>query len=386
MAAALVVAGCGSTVTGRSVAPSDRPSADDVRTDLLDPGKYPISAVPLPTASSTVAGVVFEGQRMADAVVVPSEVDATLRHLRVSNTGAVENAQALRADIGLSRANIVAKHRFIVGFSSARDSGSGPAPDTSLVNMVMRFPDRGAAVAAAAALAATDVTQRPTAIPRHVDASASAYVMGHGVIVESFTAHGPYVLYQWVQTKESVETATELVAKTLDLQGRRMDEFVPTDPSRIAGLSLGAKDLLTHTLPTTSEVFGASSGEYSARGALHFQVDPMDSAALFENAGVESVSLRETMVLAARDPASATNLAEELAAHASAAGATLIQGVAGLPNAKCVDAGTDSDQTQRRFHCFASAGRFAYETSSEQQDDARKKAAAQYLVLRQYHR
>jgi hypothetical protein len=64
-------------------------------------------------------GVILEGQRMADAVVIPSEVDSELRQLRPSNTGAVENALALRADIGLSRANIAAKHGFVAGFSSA---------------------------------------------------------------------------------------------------------------------------------------------------------------------------------------------------------------------------------------------------------------------------
>ena len=47
---------------------------------------------------------------MADAVVVPNEVDAALRELVVFNTGAVESVQALRADVGLSRANIAAKH------------------------------------------------------------------------------------------------------------------------------------------------------------------------------------------------------------------------------------------------------------------------------------
>jgi hypothetical protein len=38
---------------------------------------------------------------MADAVVVPSELDAELGQFRPFNTGAVENAEALRADLGL---------------------------------------------------------------------------------------------------------------------------------------------------------------------------------------------------------------------------------------------------------------------------------------------
>ena len=96
---------------------------------------------------------------MADAVVIPSEVDTALRELVVFNTGAVESAQALRADIGLSRANIAAEHGFVAGFSTSRRTGGGSEPDTSLVNLVIRFPDHGAAVAAAAALVATDATK-----------------------------------------------------------------------------------------------------------------------------------------------------------------------------------------------------------------------------------
>lgn len=313
-------------------------------------------------------------------------MDAELRLLRPFNTGAVENAEALRADLGSSRAKILASHHFVAGFSSSRDSEAGSAPGTSLVNLVMRFPDGGAASATAAALAATNAAEVPTSIPRHSDAAASAYDMRQRVIVESFTAHGPYVLYQWVQTNKSVVTATELVAKTLDLQGPRIDRFVATDPSRLASLSFDTNGLLANTLPAKAEVFGAGAGEYSARAALHFQPDPMESAALFKDAGVESVSLRESMVFQTRNSAAAAHLADELAAHASAAGATQIQGVVGLPKAKCVDTDMNTDQISQRFRCYAFAGRYAFQTSSEQQDDARKKATAQYLILKQYHR
>jgi len=289
----VLVAGCGSTVSDTSVAPPDQHNADDVTLDLLDPGKYPITAVPLAIAPSSGTGVVLEGQRMADAVVVPSEVDATLRHLRVFNTGVVENTQALRADIGLSRANIVAKHRFIAGFSSSRDSGSGPVSDTSLVNLVMGFPDGGA----------TGVTQRPTPIPRHRAAAASAFNMGQGAVVESFTPRGPYLLYQWVQTDKPVETATELIAKTLDLQGPRIDQFLPTDPSRLAALPVDPSGLLAHALPASRwHAVTSDIGVYTPQAALHFQADPIDSAALFAATGVESVSIRDGMVFQAEPP------------------------------------------------------------------------------------
>jgi hypothetical protein len=380
--AALSIAGCESTIVGSEVEGTDRRHVDGANLDLLDPGDYPTTAVPLTVADGT--GVVLEGQRMADAVVDPSDVDAALRHLRPFNTGAVQNAEALRGVLGLSRVGILRSHNLIAGFASSRDSEGGSSPSTSLVNLVMRFPDGLGASATAAALAATNAAQVPMAIPRHSDAVASAYDMGHGVIVESFAPHGPYVLYQWVQTKESVETATGLVARTLDLQGPQIDHFVPTDSSRLASLSFDTDGLVAHTLPAEIEVFSATAGEYSARGTLHFQTDPVASAALFMRAGVESVSLRESVVLQTRDPAAAARLVDELAGHAAATGATEISGVPGLPNAICVDVDMAANRTSSRFHCHAFAGRYAFETSSEHQDDAREKTVAQYLILRQY--
>ncbi len=181
MVAALVITGCEPSVTGTGVA-ADHQNDDGVSLALLGPGNYPTTTVPLQLTPSAGTGVVLEGQRMADGVVVPSEVDAALRELVVFNTGAVESAQALSADIGLSRANIVAGHHFVAGFSTYRSTGGGSMSDTSLVNLVMRFADQSAAAAAARALVDTDMTLRRTAIPRHADTPALAFTMAQGVI------------------------------------------------------------------------------------------------------------------------------------------------------------------------------------------------------------
>src|SRR5262249_22285528 len=157
---------------------------------LLNPGNYPTKAVPVSLTPNDTIGVILEGQRMATNVVVPSEVDATVLQLNAFNTGPVENAQALRADIRLPRAEIGARHGFIAGFSTARNTRGTErtsAANTSLVNAVMRFGDPGAAAAAAAQMAATDPMPRPTPIPRYPDAAASASAMPEGVIVEAFT-------------------------------------------------------------------------------------------------------------------------------------------------------------------------------------------------------
>ncbi|OBB15148.1 hypothetical protein A5662_00450 [Mycobacteriaceae bacterium 1482268.1] len=379
VAVVFLTAACGSTVVGTAVGPGQLID-DGATVALLDPGSYSSIAVPLPPKGAD-AGAVLEGQRMADAVVVPSEVDVELRQPRTSNTGVVANAFALRADIGLSRANIAAENGFIAGFSSARDIAGGSGPETSMVNLVMRFPGPRSSAMAVSQLARTDAAQRNTPIRGHPDAVATEFVLSDGAIVESFTPHGAYVLYQWVHTKASVQTAATMVAKALDLQRPRIDQFVPTDRSRIVGLPEDQSGLLAHTLPASSHAAGPEIGVYSARGALHFQPDPVFSAALFTAAGVDSVSLRGTMVIEAGDTAGAARVTDQLAEHDVATGATVIQGVAGLRTAKCVDGGLNTLAVRPRFRCYARNGRYAFTVLSRQQDDVRKQAAAQYLVL-----
>lgn len=95
--------------------------------------------LPVPVAPS--------GKRKAGDVVVPGEVDATLRHLSASNTGVVENAQALRPTSGClgptSWRNVVS----LPASPVRSDTRGGAAPSTSMVNLVMRFPDESAAAA-----------------------------------------------------------------------------------------------------------------------------------------------------------------------------------------------------------------------------------------------
>jgi hypothetical protein len=383
MAAALVITGCTSTAPGVGVKATDRQNADGVTVALLNPGKYPTEAVPLSVSPNESNGVLLEGQRMATNVVVPSEVDAQLLQLNAFNTGPAENPQALRAVIGRPRAEIAARHRFISGFSTARSTRGAElasAPDTSLVNAVMRFGDPGEGAAAAAEMAAAAPMPRPTRIPRYPDAAASGYDMPGGVIEEAFTAHGPYVLYQWVQTIRPPDVATEMIAKTIDLQGPRIDQFVPTQSAQLAGLPVDQTGLLAHTLPASPDT--VAPGVYSPKAAVHFEIDSVKSAAVFTAAGVEFLSLRgATMVYQAKDPDGASRVVDELSADEAEAGATPAEGVAGLPNAKCL---SQAGGGRPMFDCYGRVGRYAFKVSSGQAPDARQQAAAQYLMLKDW--
>ena len=353
-AVVMLVAGC-SPVAGVAVMASP-----------LDVGPYPTSVVAVTQRPGI--GTVLEGQRMAASVVLPTDVDATLRRLESTNTGPVPDAQGLRADIRARRAGIAEANGFVAGFSSSRSTEGEPTPTTSVVNLVMRFPDAGAAAAAAREMAVAEPA-RPTAIAHHRETLALVVTMPRGVIVESFTPRGPYVLYQWVQTRNTLEAATGLVAGILDLQGPRIDAFVPTGP----GLTVDPTLLLAHTLPP-------AVGVYSAPGALHFERDPDRAADAFATAGVSAVSLGRTTVYRSESSTGAAQLINGLTSGELADGATATDGVVGIPDATCVDRG-GGPASPTRYWCAGVSGRYAFTTTSAHSQDARQQAAAQYLLL-----
>jgi hypothetical protein len=353
---AMSLAGC-SPVTGTALSAAP-----------LDVGAYPTTAVAAPVLPPL--GTLLEGQRMAASVVLPSEVDPSLRGLETTSTGPVPDAQALRADIRQPRALIAEAHGFIAGFSSARSTLGEPTPTTSVVNLVMRFPDAGAAAAAAAEMIAAEPA-RPTAIAHHRDAVAQVLVMPRGFIVESFTPHGPYVLYQWVQTRNTLEAASNLVAGILDRQGTRIDAFTPTDPSRLGQLPTDPSGLMAHTLPP-------AVGVYPAPGALHFERDPAGAADVFAAAAVTAVAQGRATVYRSENSTSASLLVDTFVSDEMTDGAVPADPVSGVPDAPCVDRGAT---TPSRYACYGTSGRYAFATTSEHLQDARQQAAAQYLLL-----
>lgn len=356
MAAAAVfvlsLTGC-SLVTGVAVTASP-----------LDVGPYPTTAVVVTLGPDI--GAVLESQSMAASVVLPTDVDATLLRLESANTGPVSDAQGLRADIRGRRAGIAEANGFVAGFSSARSTEGEPTPSTSVVNLVMRFPDAAAASATAKEMVAAEPA-RPVAIAHHRETQALVVTMPRGVIVESFTPRGPYVLYQWVQTRNTLEAATGLVSAILDLQGPRIDALIPTDPA----LLVDGSRLLAHTLPP-------ALGVYSGPGALHFERNPVRAADAFDAAEVGAVALGRTTVYQAESSTSAALLIDQLAADERADGATTADAVAGVPDAACVDRGPASPS---RFTCYGVSGRYAFTAKSERAQDARQQTAAQYVLL-----
>ena len=345
---------------------------------LLDTGAYPTTASSPPSKAGTEwFGRVLEGHRMANYVVVPSQVDPRLTRAIPQNTNTLQNAGDLPVPLDEDDSK-----DFVVGFSTARSSAARQV----LINIVLRFTAPAAAADVAADTAALYARTTGTShggtvsIPRRPPTLAFASETAEGAELHSVTPHGPYVLFQYARSKQGVSDAITLVSKTLDMQEPLIDQFVPDDPSRFADLPTDETGMLSRTLPDPGLPTGGFV--YQPRAALHFQDDSAKAASMFAASGVLAVSAGKSTVYEAADPAKAQGLADSFAADRHDNGYRPAAAVNGLP-ARCFDGGRDNDASPRNFYCTGSAGRYAYEIFSTDQVDAHRQVAAQYRLLMQ---
>ncbi|RAV08209.1 hypothetical protein DQP55_19785 [Mycolicibacterium sp. GF69] len=383
-AVALVVSACTATVEGAAVRPSGGPSGPVLDFDQLDSGRFPTTPRDaLGVAGDPMAGVVLEGQRLADHVIGPWEVDAALTGWFGLGALVLPRAEALALIGPVNVAAAASRHDFVTGFATTRTEKNKQI----LLNAVLRFADDGAAQAAAddmgEAISQPQGADGPAPkleIPGHPDARASSHTgtdrdIGKFGAVRSFTAHGPYVLMQLAQATAGVDAAAQLVGKTIDLQAPEIDKFRATDPSELADISIDPTGLLARTLPLEGRDPTFTKGAtYERRGALHFQTDPVRSAKLFSDTGVDLVAMGGTTVYETEDRQGAEGVVEEFFAEVSTT-ARPANPVRDMPGSRCLRMDDDS------FYCLATADRYAIETSAPTLLAAQQMTAAQYIML-----
>jgi hypothetical protein len=380
--------GCSTTIVGSPVRAAGGPAPGAVDTSLLDVGNYPTKPAALGNAGSDAVGRIVEAQRMSNFVTGPWEVDPALIGHYVSSGLVVSAAKNLTMLSSDAVATIAEQHGFINGFHSSREDKDRK----QLSNSVLRFPDPASATAAATEMvnsvlhASPDDTVltgvAPVPIPGHPEALAASGSFQQvdstlkWQVVKSFTPHGPYVLMQDAQTVVGGRDATAaLVAATLDLQAPLIDQFTATAPADFATLPVDPTGLLARTLPIAArdaQIY--QRADYQRRGILQLQGDPVKSAALFTDTGMDQAAVGKTIVYQARDPAAATKIVDEFAEEVKPSSKPA-DGVNGLPASRCMQLQPGG------FYCLAAADRYAIEVDAGQLPDAKQQLAAQYLML-----
>ncbi|WP_239657272.1 DUF7373 family lipoprotein [Mycobacterium riyadhense] len=398
-----LAAGCTTRLPGNAVkSGGPAPPAADVA--LLDPGNYPRAPrPPLGVVANDDAGHRVEAHRMAQAVVGPWEVDNGLRSVQghQAPTTALPNTASLSVLVfGTAMADQAGRHHFLVGFASGRASltpatGQPSPPDKPKIldNAVLRFASAADATAAAAAMAATNLAIARTdasgpvaanrlTMARYPTTLVNVAAVAQGAEAVAFTARGPYVLYQYAGSKDNQQAVADLITNTLDLQVPLIDHFQATPADQLATLPADPTGLLARTVPATDPDVNHAA-VYTPRGALHFRADPVATQKMYDDAGIQGVSVDRTTVYEAIDPTAALKATEWLVrmdvpylGYQSAAGIT------GLPSARCFDRGASSgDLAAVRYLCIAAAGRYAIKATAAQEVDAHQVMASQYLML-----
>ena len=419
---AVLLAGCTSTVVGVARKAHTPAESDSAIVALMDTGNYPTRArQPYGTAGSRAAGLILEANRMAEFVVGPWQVDAMLRYRDPFRTAPMSSVDYLHMTLGFLKKGsggqnldeIGAKHGYITGFSSARNPRTYPLDEyvdggwSGLSNAVMRFPDADSAAAAAAEMGAAPNPPplgygpgRPVNVDDHPESVASAFTNDDesSAVVASFTAHGPYVLYEQARADRdshygAVGKARGLVSDTVRDQLAEIDRFVPTEPAKLADLPEDPSGwLLARTIfPLDRKDSPAGEGVWKPTSWLQFEDDPVDAAPLFTKAGVDMVAQGSTTVYQARDAAGAALVADRFTADTRAQpDVKPISAPPGFPSARCfertwgaapADAPLPLQQAVWQFKCVARADRYAFTAFSAQEKDVKQQISAQYRIL-----
>jgi hypothetical protein len=423
---AAVLTGCTAMADGVAVRAPTGP--DDAVVALMDTGSYPTTPGPPPGTAGTdqiLAGE-FEAHRMGEYVVGPWQVDSrvvqpeyfTEAPLAIPpNVGVAVGYPLLPADWSNPLVNISKAHGFTAGFNTGR---TGDGPVGRLQNVVLRFPDAESAKGAANDMVGVEapIQMRPatwfpeptssfevlhppwrleacgdySADPVHPDFS-EAIGDGNRAVVRSFTAHGPYVLYQFVIADKELAACAATV-ETLMKQEELIDRFVPTDPAKMAELPGDPTgQLYSRTLRTSDDKEPISGGVWQPDAWLHFEENPVRAAALFAAAGVDWVTQRLTRVYRARDAAGAGQVVGQFVTDTVALRDVepTADGVPGFSGAKCFER-TNLPPTPEsilpmikqifwHFKCIARSDRYAFIAYSQEETDAKQQISAQYRIL-----
>lgn len=409
-ASVIALAGCATTITGKAMRAPDSADSDGAVVALMDTGPYataaghPYGAV----GPDDVSGqALLEAQRMAEFVTGPWEVDAAMRARPdmslTSVTGPASSAQLLGQNQVLPDPlpAVAAAHNFITAFSTLRVSPKKEGQYRGLQNVVLRFADPVAAAAAAAEMADKippppgGSPGTPTELPGYPQALAKSYDLRFDIkAVQSFTAHGPYVLFQSAQAANAMLGANPraLAASALGWQLKRIDEFEPTPLDKLADLPMDPTgQLLAHTLWAPDNAAPFIIGAWKPRAWLHFEDDPVAAAPLFDGAAVDAVAQRLATVYEASNAEGAASIVDKFAAQiGSSKDIKPTDGVPGLPGAKCFErvegalpdtAAASWLRVGWHYKCVASADHYAFTAFSTDKADVKQQVSAQYRIL-----
>ena len=397
--------GGGETAAGSPTAQSADPASQEVDLAALDTGTWPTEPAPRFGSATKDDITKIDGQRMAEFVVAPYEIDPVLTSPQ-SGPRVVESPRRMVDYLSGDAVKILMDESYLYGFMSPAKE---PQPnlrqaDRSLINGAWRFPDPETAKRAATLLhekalsgtggepaTAVDPATMPGTGPHMAGALVSrgkgSSMYGDPVATQSFTPHGDYVLYQCAEAPRGQEAWTaETVSKAVAAQGPWIDRFPQTPTKSQTG---GAKPtfpvidqdkLLIYAVPTPpgDDPGGDDKAVYGPRGMAHRSSGPAMVEKALTDTGSEHNAVARTTVHRTGDDAGAQTLLDTLTRADAGDGWTPSPAPKGLPTARCL---AKDDEDGHHETCYVVQGRYVGHAEGTDKREVDQLTSAQYVIL-----
>ncbi|MFC1473842.1 DUF7373 family lipoprotein [Rhodococcus qingshengii] len=395
VAAIVLVTGCSSTSEGQANAESESGGSATVAAQgaapgEMDPGTYRTTPqADFGTVTSVNSGRYVEGQRMAEFVVLPTELDPLLTGPVGMSTYVIKSGTALSVLLTGKSPDIAEREGMLTGFSTSRSYEDKKA-DKSIVHAVLRFPDAESAQRAAAGMSADDALPSeylpggvPTSIDILPDTLTTTRENSDGTFSSnSFTPHGQYIIYTWASAPITEKDWTaQITAKALEQQGPMIDKFPATAADKFAELPMDIDNVLVLTIPeddgnrTTS-----SDAVYGPRGSAHFSTNPTLTLDFMDKSDTTRMARSGSNVYRSENADGAATLFDLFKGDiVDTEGFTPSANPPGVPNAACFT----KDTPQGTYnYCIVHQGRYLGEISAlDDETKVHQMTAAQYKIL-----
>ncbi|MCZ4521186.1 hypothetical protein O4220_21955 [Rhodococcus ruber] len=391
----ILVAGCGTdTVESANTAPVTSTESAPTDLDTADYRTWPQAEYA--TVRDEQQGYVIEAQRLAEYVVLPSNIDPSL--VNGAALGVLQSPDATDLILPPEAVPVLSNAGMLSGFATGRTSDTpvGAEGEANALRIsVLRFPDSGAAIAAADGVHQVMLTEAPPAesggaaraaatetaidVLPETAASISPDAEGPGVRVDTFTARGDFLIYvsgysgtgdeQWI---------APTVARTVDEQGRLLDEFPETPMGQFTTLPIDVDNVLILTLPAEQRSVNQLS-VYGTRGLKHF-TEGGDIDDVIDETGTDRIAIDDSMVFRSADESGAEKLYQAMNDSDLADGVYEESAPApGVPGSMCM---TKESATKTSLRCRVHVGRYtAMVETTDDELGVHQKTAAQYLIL-----
>ncbi|MBF6170497.1 DUF7373 family lipoprotein [Nocardia blacklockiae] len=370
----------------------------------IDIGPYGTDLLVAPRDVDERSGRVLESVRMGEAVVDPVEIDPALTHGLGSVASVPIPTPAQAGFLAEPVRAVLERHGMLAGFSVG-GMDAGIAVDLAvgrarlLTVLLLRFPDPGAARAAAGEIDAVDAAVSPENVPVPIPEHPEAH--GHWrpsvPTLAATAAYGDFVVSVLAGERTTdLEALRRLASTTFTAQRTRLDDFRPTPPDRFATLPLDPDGMLARLLPEAPGVwpwpkvitkrYGPEAGWSSTFITTGLVYGPRATHRYgswqrpAEGIGMVLAVNGLHTLLRLPDAVTARREYDDAADELTEPGTRQLPGPAGIPDARCMES-LSSPPISARFACRLVYGRYEAIVYSRTADDARHRISAQYLLL-----